>query len=202
MRRALIGAIGVGVLVALVQGAAVANAPEKPGLISPLPFDHGVHGKAFAKGGVACVNCHPVGVRQPDASDGFRAPPGGDLWPSLDTCHGCHLGELKGAPRAASSACMQCHGDREQLVPATHAVGWLYEHGGEARARGASCSDCHKTSQCTECHEARGPDERSPHPPGWRTIHGLEARVDSYSCSTCHDGTKCVSCHTTGATPW
>ena len=203
LRRAAILLLAVLVTVGLLrQGSAGAEVPETPTLRSPLPFDHTEHAPVFAKTGVACVDCHPIGLRQKDPEQGYVAAAVGELKPPLLVCHGCHRPNFKGAPRAAPGRCTLCHANRAELKPASHDLGWLRAHGAEARARGASCKDCHETRECVECHDARGAGQRDPHPPGWRTGHGVEARLDPYSCSTCHDGQKCMSCHTTGAVPW
>lgn len=203
LRRALFVLVAVlGTVALLRQGRAGAEVPQVPTLISPLPFDHAEHAPAFEKGGISCVDCHPVGLRRKDPEKGFVMPPVGPLKPPLLVCHGCHKPSFAGAPRAAPGQCTLCHAHRAQLEPASHGVGWLQAHGPEARARGATCKDCHETNECVKCHDARGALQKDPHPPGWRTGHGVEARLDPYSCSTCHDGNACTSCHTTGAVPW
>lgn len=165
---------------------------EAPSVRTPLPFDHPAHARSFERAGLSCVDCHPVGLRPNQA-----LPP-----PPRSSCHGCHLGELPGAPKQATRVCTTCHAHRAELVPASHGPGWEHAHGAEARARGATCSDCHRTSTCVDCHEARGAGQRNPHPPAFRTTHGVEARLDPARCSTCHTGNSCQTCHTTGALPW
>lgn len=198
MRRLV--TLGALLIAAVAWTVAAADPADKPDLHEPLPFDHAVHASAFDAGGLECTDCHPVGLRLEHGDE--YAPPDVELEPPLLSCHGCHLGELKGGVQTGPRSCVTCHADREQLVPASHEVGWRHEHGREARARKAECDDCHETHQCVDCHDARGALERNAHPPGFRTTHGVEARIDPYSCSSCHSGEKCVSCHTTGAIPW
>jgi hypothetical protein len=170
---------------------AAADAPYKPVLHDPLPFDHASHTSTFAETGVTCVVCHPVGV---DA----RAT----LPPPLSTCHGCHRGDARRAPRDAPSSCGNCHADTHVLSPESHAFAWIDLHGAAASARPASCRDCHEDSTCVQCHDDRGPLTANPHGPGVRALHGIEARIDPASCTTCHTGQSCTACHSGGSVPW
>lgn len=188
MRRTLPLLLGI----ALTGVLARAAGPGAPAVHEPLPFDHAAHARAFDRGGLTCVDCHPVGMRP----DGALPPP------PLTSCHGCHLGTMDGAPRKADRTCELCHADRQALRPASHGPDWTHQHGREARARQATCNDCHATRTCVDCHERRGPLQRNPHPPAFRTTHGVEARLDPMRCSTCHSGETCRSCHSTGAIPW
>jgi len=167
-----------------------------PRVQDPIPFDHALHDKTLKREGVACVACHPVGLRS------AQGAPVQELAPPRSSCHGCHLRTFKGAPRKAPSTCATCHPARSQLVPADHGVGWLKAHGLEARARGRTCSDCHDQSACVDCHEGRGALSRTPHAPGFRATHGVQARLDPASCSSCHVEDTCTACHSTGSTPW
>lgn len=189
MRRMLL-ALGCSALLV----PAVAREMEGPTVADPLPFDHHVHAPGFARAGVACVDCHPVGLR---AEEGVP-----ELEPPRSSCHGCHLGEIKGAPRAAERSCSTCHPVMAELMPVDHGPMWIEGHGPEARARGATCNDCHDTSACIDCHESRGALAADPHPPAFFTSHGVEARIDPVSCSTCHSGQSCTDCHATGVIPW
>jgi len=141
-----------------------------------------------------------VGLRL-HGEEGYSAP-AVDPSPPRAACHGCHRDDFPGAPRNAPIQCMLCHADRQELMPASHAIDWIEDHGPDARARGNECEACHATATCVDCHESRGPLQRDPHPPGFRAFHGVEARLDPMSCSTCHAGEKCTACHTTGAMPW
>jgi len=186
--------------IGLIGGAfALANDP-KPSLIEPFPFDHDQHTKAFKKTGVACVDCHPVGLHTQD-DQGFHDPQI-PTPPPKATCHGCHLNLVKGVPRKAPNTCTSCHADRAELVPPSHIAGWLQLHGPDARGAVASCDSCHDRAQCLDCHEKRGAMSQNPHPPAFLSIHGAEARMDPNSCSTCHNGNTCVSCHSSGDIPW
>ena len=191
----LIGITAVAGPSALRAGGLSVDAPA-PRVAEPLPFDHDAHEKTFRKERVTCVTCHPVGLRV----DGTA--PSADLPPPTSTCHGCHLHEVKGAPRKADGTCGTCHPDRSELVPVDHGLGWLGVHGGEARARGRPCTACHDATTCVDCHEGRGAMTANPHPPGFRATHGVKARLDPNSCSSCHVQDTCTACHTDGVTPW
>jgi hypothetical protein len=176
----------------------MSDAGPTPGLHEPLPFSHDAHAPPFERAKLLCQDCHPIGLRQ---TEGGPAAPE-RVAPPLTTCHGCHLGEARRAPRAADSQCTNCHSDRSQLIPSSHGLGWDVAHGGEARAWRATCEDCHATPECVECHDQRGALTTSPHGPGFGSFHGVEARLDPASCGTCHAAPSCTECHTTGRTPW
>ena len=111
-------------------------------------------------------------------------------------CTDCHaVGQALGTTSHLGET---CHADRSELRPLSHDAAWMVTHGGEARASGASCKDCHAVSACLDCHDRRGAMSTSPHPPGFRAVHGLEARVDPASCGSCHANASCVACHTGG----
>jgi hypothetical protein len=183
---------------ALVAGEGMERGAE--GLVDPLPFDHTQHAGAFESAAVTCVDCHPVGLAM-TTPDGLQ-PPEQALEPPLSSCHGCHMGDWKKAPRGATSSCATCHANLMSLTPADHGAGWLERHAPAARSFGARCEDCHQTSWCFECHEDRGPLVIDPHPPGFAATHGVEARVDPMSCSSCHAADACAQCHTSGVNPW
>jgi hypothetical protein len=189
--------------VLLAVTVAVAGAPntQAPSLYEPLPFDHAQHGRTFAKRDVTCVTCHPVGLHT-GKGDSTQAPAGLQLPPPRSSCHGCHLGEMWKAPKNAPSTCGTCHDERSELLPGDHGVGWELEHGMAARARGASCDNCHAQQGCVACHDRRGPMVRDPHPPGWSSTHGVEARIDPASCTSCHQADSCSTCHASGVRPW
>lgn len=160
----------------------------EPTVASPLPFDHGEHRGIFASAGIVCLDCH-----------GFAPLAQAPAAPALgETCHGCHLQELPGAPRAAPRTCATCHTVPAELRPQSHAVAWLTEHALEARAPAATCRDCHDTSECLDCHDRRGAGSTSPHPPAFRAVHGLDAQMDPASCTSCHAAATCEACHTAG----
>jgi hypothetical protein len=166
-----------------------------PTVVQPLPFDHPQHAATFDRFDVACVDCHPVGL----AGQPLMETP---IPPPISSCHGCHLGEVKGAPRRAASTCETCHDVRLELLPTDHGLGWLQSHGDQGRAFRGLCKDCHAANQCTECHDQRGALTRSPHPPGFTSLHGVEARLDPNSCVECHVADTCTSCHVDGNRPW
>ena len=168
---------------------------DTPAVFEPLPFKHAAHKKTFAKLGLACADCHPVGLR---AESGKVE----DLPLPRSICHGCHRGEVVGAPSKAASRCSACHSDREELKPPSHGIGWEEDHAAEARALRAGCQDCHDRGQCVDCHDARGALTEAPHPPGFRAVHGLDARLDGAMCVTCHAAETCVRCHEQGGWPW
>lgn len=190
----------------LAVSVAVAGRPVRPGglaadatapaVLDPVPFDHSVHDEVMRDKHVPCVTCHAIGARTEAGA------PDEPLPIPFGTCHGCHLRQAKGAPRAASEQCLQCHANRAELYPANHRVGWMQAHAIEARALGSSCDSCHETRTCVECHENRGALSRTPHPPGFRSTHGIEARVDPASCSSCHVESSCSACHASGVIPW
>lgn len=168
---------------------------DAPALIEPLPFEHATHKRTFAKIGLVCADCHPVGLRA-------ESGPVLDLPLPRTICHGCHRAEIEGAPSKADSRCAACHSDREELKPPSHGIGWEADHAPEARALRAGCEDCHDRGQCVECHDVRGALAKAPHPPGFRSIHGLDARLDGATCVTCHASETCVRCHEQGGWPW
>lgn len=205
MRARWLGLLALVAAVAAAGGAVAADLPYiissgEATLIEPLPFDHAAHEDSLGDARVACSDCHPVGLALP-AQEGTRAPEQA-LPPPVSTCHGCHLAEARRAPRAAPTACASCHADMLQLVPDNHGPGWLERHAADARAFGADCSSCHKTSECFDCHADRGPLTVDPHGPGFAAMHGVEARVDPRSCSTCHAASSCVACHEGSVSPW
>ncbi len=182
----------------LLLGAAPADtATEPPSVAEPLPFDHEAHDRTFEKLDLDCGDCHPLGlVTDPEDPQDFVLPA------PLSSCHGCHRGELPEAPRKAPGRCETCHDVRAELIPPTHDLVWMYEHGPSATERQADCRDCHQPDRCTTCHDVRGALARSPHLPGFSAVHGIEARLDPVSCVSCHAGDTCTSCHTTGRAPW
>ena len=182
----------------LLWTVALAN-DEAPGLKTPNPFDHADHSAAFAAAGVTCVDCHAVGLRAPKAEAPAPALPAAP-WSS---CHGCHQGELKKAPKNAPTACLTCHASLADLKPASHDIDWIAQHGDAARGLRADCESCHTApSFCTSCHAQRGALSENPHPPGFSSFHGVEARLDPRACTTCHTPTTCTGCHQSGAAPW
>lgn len=201
-RRALHGAVLLSLL--SLVGPAVAGAPEEaedtPQLRDPFPFDHGIHQDALRSAHLACTDCHPVGLAR--VTEKGPAAPEEAVEPPRASCHGCHLGELDHAPRAAPSTCASCHADLTELTPPDHGPGWMQAHAATARAGAGSCRDCHDTAWCFACHDDRGPLAENPHDPGFRITHGVEARLDPRSCSSCHAGTSCTECHETGSSPW
>lgn len=187
-RRWLILALGGAALGLLGADEA---APQAPRLVSPLPFSHPVHAEAFQVAKLGCVDCHALGAPLAEgAADAISAP--------LALCHGCHLQEADGARRSAPRSCALCHPAMDELLPASHGLGWRVEHGAEARAPGSGCRDCHEAAGCVDCHEDRGAGARSPHGPAFGSTHGVEAAVDPASCARCHAPTTCTSCHQDG----
>jgi hypothetical protein len=178
-------------LLVVVASAVAAEVTDRPSLKEPLPFDHALHARTLDRAGLGCVSCHPVGLTAQ------ALPP-----PPISSCHGCHLGTVRGAGKSAPSECEACHDDRAALRPANHGIDWIEHHGLASRAGAATCSDCHSASACLDCHDRRGAGSTNPHPVGFRQYHGVEARVDPRSCSTCHTEASCTSCHESGVTPW
>lgn len=168
-----------------------------PTLRDPLPFSHEHHAGVFERANVWCVDYHPMGK----VTEG-GAPVIGPLPYPTRTCHACHVEDA--VPRAshAPSACSTCHPFRTELLPATHAVGWITSHGTIASRLKTDCSNCHAKTECLDCHEARGAGTRSPHGPGYRSLHGIDARLDPSSCAQCHAAETCETCHATGGAPW
>lgn len=173
-------------------------------LLDPFPFSHRDHEEPFAKAGVDCVSCHPVGLR---AAPGSGVVPPADLPEPRATCHACHLRQaagtpLPGAPRRAKPACMGCHASLQGLKPRDHDALWPTGHADTARGLSAGCKDCHAGRWCTDCHVDRGPVTRNPHGIGFRVSHGIEARLDPARCTSCHTGATCTTCHADGVLPW
>ncbi len=189
-------------LLLLMATAAISAQPpaddtaEPPGMYEPFPFDHDVHARPFKRAGLWCGDCHPIGnVTDLDGAQVELAAP-------RSVCHGCHAGEVPGAPQRASNRCVTCHSERGALRPESHTMGWERSHGAAVRGVRTECRNCHDTSQCITCHEARGAMVRSPHVIGFRSFHGMEARIDPASCVNCHADETCVACHTEGQWPW
>lgn len=180
--------------------AAAGHEPDGPTLQEPLPFDHGEHAGAFDAGRLTCTDCHPVGLAQ--VEEETVAAPEVELPPPRSTCHGCHLGQVQRALRAAPSTCGSCHADLMELLPSDHDEAWTQGHAPAARAGAGTCQDCHEAAWCFACHDDRGPLAEQPHDPGFRIVHGIEARLDPRSCTTCHSGASCVECHESGGSPW
>jgi hypothetical protein len=179
-------------------GSDDAPSPTTPPLLEPLPFDHQGHERSFAKAGLTCTSCHPVGAQHTEQA----SPEDATLPPPRSSCHACHLQIVEHAPKRAPDACMRCHSSRDALEPESHRVAWDQEHGEEAMARGAHCDRCHDTTGCVACHEERGATASSPHGPGFGAFHGVEARVDPQRCSSCHQGASCTRCHQGGSLSW
>ncbi len=177
------------------DGPAADTAP--PALVDPFPFDHAGHAKAFERGRVTCIDCHPVGLRV--STPQGPVAPDTSLHAPRTSCHACHLDQLAHAPGAATPTCASCHADMHQLTPASHDATWLTDHGPDSRAFARDCASCHDQATCFDCHDDRGPSATNPHPPAFRSTHGMEARLDPRSCSTCHTGETCSTCHATGA---
>lgn len=178
---------------------ATASAGDLVHLRSPLPFDHQEHAGSFARNGVGCLDCHPVGMRA--STPGGSEPPLPE--PPTSSCHGCHLGELAKAPRSSPDTCTLCHTDLSGLVPNSHNLEWISLHGDASRAASSDCTSCHRASECLDCHDRRGAGSEEPHPVGFRSTHGVDARLDPRSCSSCHTEASCTSCHLQqGALPW
>lgn len=175
-----------------------ADTAAPPAVHSPLPFDHATHARTLGRKGLACADCHPVGLASTDP----KAPAPDLPPPPLESCHGCHLGTLTKAPRKAERACATCHADMGALIPPTHGIQWTTAHATEALAPGNTCSDCHERRWCVDCHDDRGPLATNPHGPAFRATHGVEARIDPASCSTCHAAPSCTACHEQGVLPW
>ena len=193
-------ALGCLALLALgwpAQGSDREGVCDIPPLLEPFPFDHQVHERSFARAGLQCLDCHPVGAKLEGTDDAPTALP-----PLRSSCHACHLHEVEHAPKRAPDACMRCHACRDSLVPQSHRVAWDQDHGEQAMARGASCDRCHDTASCVSCHETRGATSRSPHGPGFSAFHGIEARLDPQRCASCHAGSSCTRCHQGGSLPW
>lgn len=177
--RLLIGLLLLGSLVA------VAGAP------GPLArFDHADHVGAFAREGLACIACHPMGQGDPAnaAADErmLTAVPEG-------ACHYCHTDD-QSIHKRAPSRCATCHDSVEP--PPTHAAGWLADHGAVARMR--DCSDCHENRDCIDCHERRDAVRYTVHDRGWLGVHGMAVLADPASCGSCHRHDFCTACHSGG----
>jgi hypothetical protein len=194
MSRRLLASSGL--LALALSWSAVASEP--PTVPTPLPFDHAAHTRTLDKAGLACTDCHPVGLAPARSGD----PPPPLPPPPTESCHGCHLGTLMKAPRRAPRTCETCHPVRAELRPDDHTVLWPAGHTDAALAPGNTCSDCHARRWCVDCHDDRGPLATSPHGPGFRATHGVQARVDPASCSSCHAGPSCTACHAKGDLPW
>lgn len=160
-------------------------------------FSHPLHLELPAIAG-QCVKCHAGAVGEEGG------PP---LFPPMATCTGCH----NHAVEFESGSCTGCHrpGDLRGLRPVTflsHDAAWLKRHGGEARAQGALCSQCHAQTSCDACHDATkplGPQTKSPeaiereyvHRFDFLSRHALESASQPGSCFSCHVRTECDACH-------
>jgi len=138
-----------------------------------------------------------------------------------ESCARCHLdpsrvseiGQLSADARIAE---LEEGKDGEWPEPASHeAVDWVFEHGLEAGAASATCSNCHAEASCRTCHGAASiaaiealpsPDDgpkgvvvertRPPgHLPDFGSRHGTAAASDLPRCASCHVENECAACH-------
>jgi hypothetical protein len=148
-------------------------------------FSHKAH---ITEDDTGCLDCHQ-GVAE--SSEIMTAS-----LLTMDSCVSCH--EEK--PEAAEyRSCADCHREiREDRAPPSHRLGWLREHGRQARMGAfddmpADCSLCHKRSDCDMCHRAEPPRSHTQH---FRLFgHAALASMDRHSCSTCHTEDSCAACH-------
>lgn len=146
-------------------------------------FDHSAHANA----GVECVTCHQPQVE--GKGEGLHIQGG------KATCMACH------AKWEGGNRCSVCHTEiRADQPPATHATGWLRQHGWHAKdviegTGRTTCSMCHDETTCIQCHQIEPPRN---HTNVWRLHgHALTASIDRDSCTTCHTTASCLRCHTT-----
>ena len=162
-----------------------------------IVFDHPLHLELSEISG-QCVKCHAGAV----GTEG--GPP---LFPPMATCTQCHVHQAQ----FEQGQCSGCHkpSDLRGLKPVTflsHDAAWLKRHGGEARAQGALCSQCHAQTSCDSCHDSTkplGPQTRNPqaiereyvHRFDFLSRHAIEARSQPGQCFSCHVRTECDACH-------
>ena len=128
--------------------------------------------------------------------------------PSMDACLSCHEHSVN----FSDATCSRCHTDlrRYPLQPVSlisHEGDFFARHGGVARAKGATCVQCHDESFCVGCHartvsqpiERVLPEDvtrRFIHRNDWLGRHPLEAKADPATCKRCHGQSFCDNCHT------
>ena len=183
MTRSVLGLSACGILASSFWLVGAESTVSEMGEVDLHRFDHGEHGKALEREGLACVACHAVGAPA-EAPDDEQA-----LKPPDAACHFCHVDSTRQV--RAPSRCETCHADVGR--PDSHGVGWLDEHGSASRL--GACSDCHRSGFCVDCHERRESVRYQVHDRTFLSVHGIEVRVDPSSCGTCHAESFCVSCH-------
>jgi hypothetical protein len=153
------------------------NPDEAESLVPPTPraerFSHAAH----VDGGLACAACHgPATLASP-------------VMPGKPDCRSCH------ETAEEFGDCALCHGPDESLVPASHELAWLSEHGLAARRDQADCALCHTETGCQECHAGDNVRPRS-HELNFAFSHAIQARGNEAMCATCHQEPQfCVTCH-------
>lgn len=142
-----------------------------------------------------------------------------------NTCERCHvnadrLDEIGALERDDRVALLEEGLEAVYPVPESHlARGWDWDHGTEAFAEPARCSNCHTRTSCTECHVDEGrraarviadlPDpvpDGAPgvdltdagekvHPPDFAARHATFAATGALQCAECHSQRYCSDCH-------
>jgi hypothetical protein len=168
-------------------GTCHTNADDPEGLVyitgySAL-FPHATH----LEGGFECVDCH-AGIEAAEPDDEVALP-------GMAQCVDCHNEEV------ASVECRTCHEPGDDLMPATHVVGFARTHGAQAAQNAISahgdltCQTCHDDVFCQDCHEGENLDRLS-HPLNYEFTHALDVQSGAVNCTTCHtESAFCVDCH-------
>lgn len=187
-----------------LPAATIARFPEPPSHEDTAFI--AAHGRQAEAPNATCATCH-----------------------TRESCTACHVN----APRIAAIQALQTdervaglmQGRRVTYpVPASHrSLGFLREHGSQARQESASCANCHTRNSCMTCHRegerigvlaalpaqqrggAAGVDlggNRPPdHTPGFARRHAAVAGGGDASCGRCHAPTFCASCHDAASSP-
>ena len=164
-------------------------------------YDHDVHNmKVFNARKIDCTQCHTMRsepnskkLKMTDVSEKKAFHSG-----FAQMCHECHKSNLP-ENKATPQNCFLCHSSKANLnaiKPRDHDnIAWKKAHATEARGAGASCLNCHTTSQCVKCHTQRNDVELRAHTRNFRFVHSVEARLQPQRCDTCHSKSYCMECH-------
>lgn len=162
-----------------------------------LHFSHALHGPRFEGN---CMTCHGVGA-DTDTVHAFEP-----RIPNMDGCASrCHGADMR------ALNCSRCHASLrryaiEEVGMVRHGPGFARHHGAEARAMGATCSQCHEPTFCARCHVAQpglpladlepmAVTRDFVHRGDFFARHPQEARFSTNTCTRCHGVNFCDGCH-------
>ncbi|MEO8636210.1 MAG: hypothetical protein ABI587_13125 [Gemmatimonadales bacterium] len=190
--------------------------PEAPGLTRervaafPAPASHKIPG--FGSGGhgqlarPAAADTHHPGVATSCATCHAR-----------EFCSQCHVNAPETPTIQALASDPRSLAIKATLkAPQSHAdMRFQARHGGQSRARNATCATCHTQESCISCHRSnpavvaalprasvsRGigavihREKPETHGADFAERHGPLARATAATCSGCHARSECLECH-------